>query len=70
MNRLINEKAGAWLLEQGHTRETLAEKIGITRPTLNSRLDGRTKWNWEEVVRLSKLLGCTLDELAGFVPAA
>jgi plasmid maintenance system antidote protein VapI len=70
MNRLINEKIGAWLLEQGHSREVLAKELGMTRPTLNSRLDGRGKWSWEEVIRLSRLLGCTLDELAGVATTA
>lgn len=61
----INEKIGAWLLRDGNTRDVLAAEIGITRPTLATRISGETKWNWDEVVRLSKLLGFSLDELAG-----
>lgn len=64
MNDRINEKVGAWLLIEGNTRESLANAIGISRPTLNDRLDGSVKWKWEEVVRLSQLLGCSLNELA------
>lgn len=65
MDSLINEKVGAWLLVSGNNREKLADEIGISRPTLASRLSGKSKWNWDEVVKLAKLVGCTLDEMAG-----
>jgi len=70
MKRFINEKIGAWLIEQGNSRKELAEALGMSRPTLNGRLDGATKWSWEEVVKLSGIIGCSLDELAGITPAA
>ncbi|MBQ9002171.1 MAG: helix-turn-helix transcriptional regulator [Eggerthellaceae bacterium] len=61
----INEKLGAWLIEdKSHTRNKLAEELGMTRPTLQNRLNGTSKWEWEEVVRVSQLTGCTLNELA------
>ena len=60
----INEKLGAWLLVEGNTREKLADEIGITRPTLNGRLSGKTPWMWEEVRKVARLVGCSLDELA------
>ena len=65
MNDKINEKVGAWMLIKGNTQSILADKIGITRPTLRSRLDGRSKWTWDEVTAISGLIGCSLDELAG-----
>lgn len=65
MYKSINEKLGAWLLVNGNTREKLAEEIGITRPTLNGRLDGKSKWMWDEVIEISRITGCSLDELAG-----
>lgn len=65
MTQRINEKLGAWLLQNGNTREVLAQEIGITRPTLATRLNGESKWNWEEVVEVARITGCTLDELAG-----
>lgn len=65
MDSLINEKVGAWLLMSGNSRENLANEIGISRPTLASRLSGKSKWNWDEVVKLAKIVGCTLDEMAG-----
>lgn len=65
MNRIINEKLGAWLLVSGNTREKLADEIGITRPTLNGRLDGKSKWTWEEVIEIARITKCSLNELAG-----
>ena len=65
MTQQINEKIGAWLLENGNTREVLADKIGITRPTLNSRLSGESKWYWQEVVKVAEITKCSLNELAG-----
>ena len=61
----INQRVGEWLLVSGNTRAILADAIGITRPTLNNRLDGTTKWTWDEVTRLSSFLGVSLNELAG-----
>lgn len=61
----INEKLGAWLLTDGNTRETLAKELGMTRPTLATRLNGTSKWEWEEVVNVSRLTNCSLDWLAG-----
>ena len=63
----INEKLGAWLLEEGHTRDMLAQELGMTRPTLANRLSNKASWEWEEVIKVSRLVDCSLDELAGKV---
>lgn len=65
MNKFINEKLGAWLLVSGNTKDKLAAEIGITRPTLNGRLDGKSKWQWDEVIEIARITRTTLDELAG-----
>ena len=65
MTDKINEKLGAWLLENGNTREVLAKRIGISRPALQARLSGTAKWNWEEVIKVSQITGCDMNELAG-----
>jgi plasmid maintenance system antidote protein VapI len=61
---LVNEKIGAWLM-QGHSRAELAEAVGLSRPALNKRIEGKSKWKWSEMVRLSDVIGCSLNELAG-----
>ena len=65
MNDRINEKVGAWLLEDGNTRIRLAAELHISRPALDKRLNGKTKWKWEEVLVVARLTGSTLDDLAG-----
>lgn len=65
MTQIINEKLGAWLLEKGNSRDKLADEIGITRPTLASRLKGDSKWSWEEVINISRITDTSLNELAG-----
>ena len=65
MNERINEKLGAWLLEKEHTRAKLAKLIGISKPTLYTRLNGKSKWRWDEVLVIAELTGSTLNELAG-----
>lgn len=64
-SEIINEKVGAWLLDKENTRELLASELGITRQTLAERLNGRTKWRWDEVVGISRITHASLDELAG-----
>lgn len=64
MDERINEKLGAWLLITGNTRTILAKELGISRPTLSGRLSGATKWKWDEVVEISRLLNCSLNDLA------
>ena len=61
----VNEKIGAWLLVNGNTRAELADALGITRPTLSTRLDGSAPWRFSEIIKLSELLGTTPNDLAG-----
>ena len=69
MTERINEKIGAWLLEEGNSRSLLAKEIGISRPALNKRLAGSTKWNWNEVIIVAQITGTSLNELAGITAA-
>ena len=64
MQQRINEKLGAWLLVDGNTREKLANALGISRQSLNKRINGTAQWYWNEVVKVAQLTGCTLDDLA------
>lgn len=65
MNRRINEKLGAWLIIPNNTKKELARHLGMSKPTLYTRLSGATKWTWDEVVAIANLTNSTLDELAG-----
>lgn len=60
----FNKEIGAWLLIDGNTRERLAELLGITRPTLATRLTGQSEWTWPEACKLADVLDIQdLDEL-------
>lgn len=64
MTQRINEKLGAWLIVNNESRENLAQRIGISKPTLNKRISGESEWKWQEVIAISQLTGTPLDELA------
>lgn len=63
MNQVIKTRVGAWLLERGHTKRSLAAELGMTTATLNNKLVGRYDWSWPQVIRLAEILGCTPDDL-------
>lgn len=49
---------------EGITKSELAERLGIGRSALYEKLGGRNSWFLDEAVKLSGLLGITVDELA------
>ena len=54
----------AWLEREGRSKAWLAGELGMSRPTLYARLeDGR--WALEEARKIARLMGVTVDELAG-----
>lgn len=56
----IREKIGAWLILPGHTKELLANELGISQPTLNKKLRGDGVWLWPQVIRISELTNTPL----------
>lgn len=56
------EKVGAWLLKEGNTKVLLSKQLGMSVGTLNNRLSGETEWTWNEVCKLSSVLGCSLAD--------
>lgn len=58
---IINKEIGAWLLVNGNTQDKLAEVIGLTRPTLATRIDGDSDWKWSEVCKLADLFSCSTE---------
>jgi hypothetical protein len=61
----INAHVRAYVAENGITMGNFAEKIGIGRTTFYTKLNGESKWYWDEVIEIASLTGCSLDELAG-----
>lgn len=59
----FEEKIGAWLLKQGNTRELLAEKLGISVPTLKRRIEDPEEWTVGDVLKLTDVLDCDVSDL-------
>ena len=52
----------AYISDSGITMTALANKAGITRPTLYSRLDGVGEFTASEIIAVSKALKMTRKE--------
>lgn len=52
-----------WLEKSGTSKAALAERLGMSRPTLYARLE-RGDWSLEEAYRLAGIMGCTVEQLA------
>ena len=52
-----------WLEKTGKSKASLAEELGMSRPTLYARLE-RGDWSLEEAYRLAGIMGCSVEQLA------
>lgn len=59
----IKERVGAYLEREGKTKIWLASKLGMTTVSLNSKLNGDTEFTFSQAIRLSEVLGCTVNDL-------
>lgn len=59
----IKERVGAFLEREGKTKIWLASKLGMTTVSLNSKLNGDTEFTFSQAIRLSEVLGCTVNDL-------
>lgn len=59
----IRERVGAYLEREGRTKKWLADELGMSTVTLNSKLNGETEFSFSQAIRLSDVLGCTVSEL-------
>lgn len=59
----IKERVGAYIERTGTTKGELAQKLGMSRVTLHSKLTGQTEFRLSEAERLAQILGCSVDDL-------
>ena len=59
----IKERVGAYIERTGTTKSELAQKLGMSRVTLHSKLTGQTEFRLSEAERLAHILGCSVDDL-------
>ena len=59
----IKQRLGAHVESTGMTKGEIAEALGITMTTLKSKVNGDSEFKLSEAVKLSEILGCTVDDL-------
>jgi len=59
----IKERVGAYLEREGKTKRWLADELGMTTVSLYSKLNGDTEFTFSQAIRLSEILGCTVNDL-------
>lgn len=55
-------------VDSGKTSADIAEMLGVTRQTLDSKILGQTPINFKQAKTLADMLGMTLDELYTIAP--
>ena len=59
----LKERIGAFLENTGTTKQSLANQLGISTQTLRNKLSGKSDFSLTEGICLSKILGCTVEDL-------
>jgi len=59
----IKERVGAYLAREGKTKKWLADELDMTTVTLSSKMNGETEFSFSQAIRLSEILGCTVNDL-------
>ena len=49
--------------EKYRTQENFAEAIGITPTTISFKINGKAKWQQDEIVKAARLLGISKNEI-------
>ena len=61
----IDLALGYYMVEQKISRENLASMLDMSSESLRNKRNGKTPWTWNEILKISDILGKTPDELAG-----
>jgi len=59
----IKERVGAYLEREGKTKKWLADELDMSTVTLGSKMSGETEFSFSQAIRLSEILGCTVNDL-------
>ena len=66
----IDNAITVYLRRSGKTQDKLAEEIGMTAASLMNKRKGLTDFKLSELVKLSGIVGLSLDDLTGLKPDA
>lgn len=59
----IQEAVTEYVKQSGTTKDAIAKQLGIGRTTLYSKMRGSQEFTISEGYKLSRIIGCTVDEL-------
>lgn len=62
-NLAIRERLGAYLETSGATKQSVADALGVSTVTLNSKLKGDSEFTLSQAFTLAELFGCAVDDL-------
>ena len=62
-NASIRERVGAYITRERVTKQSIADLLGVSLNTLNSKLDGNSSFTLEQAFELADLMGCNVDDL-------
>ncbi len=63
----LSEKVGEYAEKNGETKDSIADKLGISRSSFFNKLRGAYEFSFSEAYDLSRLLGISMDELHDLV---
>mgnify|MGYP002541848625 CR=1 FL=1 len=66
----IDSAIAVYLRRSGKTQDQLATSMNMTANSLMNKRKGLTDFKLSELVRLSEIVGLSLDDLTGLKPAA
>ena len=52
----VSGEVRAWMARRGVKQQELADRLGITQPSLSMRLRGRTRWTINDLVIVAETL--------------
>lgn len=62
----VDRAIGYYMTDNKLTREQMSEQIGMSTNTLRWKREGKNEWTLSEILKLSKIIGKTPDELTDF----
>lgn len=61
--RHIDRAIGGWVREKKTTSEAVANALGMSAGSLSNKRNGKTSWQLCELLALSKLFECSVEDL-------
>lgn len=57
-----------YIQKNSMTREAMATEMNMSTNTLRWKREGKYDWTWSEILKLSEIIGCTVEGLASYKP--